>query len=174
VTLRRLLTISVMLMSANVLAKPAVAVSCVETLVQGHLGVQIAVRNLSRGTVHVVDGHRMPYAQRQPDGAVSVFSLVNPHNDEDMLPPILDLPTSRALQPGETMTLTRTLDPFLQSEHWSWDNKPTPLHGNVTVRCRVAWGRQPLPPANRPIGLDYVLKWQQIAQAKPIVIKFPE
>jgi hypothetical protein len=96
------------------------------------------------------------------------------HNDEDMLPPILDLPTSRALQSGETMILTRTLDPFLQSEHWSWDNKPTPLHGNVTVRCRVAWGRQPLPPKSKAIGLDYILKWQQIAQAKPIVVKFPE
>ena len=147
--------------------------STATTATAGRPAVRYDVVNVSTTTVHVVDSPHLPYLLLQDDGSLLILHGVNPPDPElDYYG--IEIPLTRPLEPGATLTRDAALAPLRLRDHYRVEPTSPDLHGLVTVHCRVGWGERPILPAeSHTWSITTLLAWQHLAEAAPIVVAFP-
>jgi hypothetical protein len=146
----------------------AVAVQCTPA---GRARLRVRIENRSESTVHILDSERLPYFISDDDGLLVLYGVNPPDPDTDYYG--VEIPTTRPLEPGETVEYEVSLDPLFLRDHYETEMEPTTLGGTVTVRCEVGWGDTPIVPAERHLySIESVLAWQKLASAPPVQVEF--
>jgi hypothetical protein len=145
----------------------AVAVRCAPA---GQARLQVRIENRSDRTVHLFDSDRMPYFITGDDGLLVLYGVNPPDPDTDYY--MIEIPTTRPLEAGETVEHDVSLDPLFLRDHYETAREPTSLRGTVTVRCEVGWGETPIEPSERHLySIETVLAWQKLASAEPVDVE---
>lgn len=131
------------------------------------------VKNLSNAPVHLFVGDRMPYKFQQEDGSVLILHGVNAP-DPEMDYYFIEIPLTRALEPGATALFYTQLHPFVQGDHYGTAYEAANLHGELTVGLEVGWTATAITEANRhTLSIQQVLQAQRLVAAAPIQVRFP-
>lgn len=141
-------------------------VTCTAT---GPARLQVRIENDGDATVHLLDGERMPYLIRDDDGLLVLFGVNPPDPEVDYYG--IEIPTTRPLEPGETLEHDVSLDPLILGDHYETQREPTPLPRPITVRCEVGYGDTPILGSERHLySIESVIAWQKLAAATPITL----
>jgi hypothetical protein len=134
------------------------------------LAAHCAAKNISGQPVHVFDSPRMPYLI-DDHGTLVVLHGVSPPGDR--LLGAFEIPTTRALPPGETLAFDVPLTPLHLRSHYG--DEPDPgLHGAMAIVCRVAHGAAPIDAEARArTTITALLAWQQFEASPTLVVKLP-
>lgn len=136
------------------------------------LTVHCAAKNVSTSPVNVFDSPRMPYLLDERGTLVVLHGVSPPSQTNDLN--AIEIPTTRALAPGETLAFDVALAPLRLRSPYG-DRPPDPArHGVATIACRVAHGATPIDAAARAhTTLSALLAWQQIESSPTLVVRLP-
>ncbi len=127
-----------------------------------------AAKNISSQPVQVFDSPRMPYLI-EDHGTLVVLHGVSPPGDGVL--GAIEIPTTKALPPGETFSFDVPLEPLRLRSHYG-DEPDAALHGAVPIVCRVAHGATPIDAAARAhTTITALLAWQQFDASLTLVVK---
>jgi hypothetical protein len=139
----------------------------------GTLAVSYAVTNRGQAAIHLFESARMPYVLREGDANLVLLHGVNPP-DPNIDYPMIEIPTTRPLEPGATYSARVPLVPLVLRDHYQRQRQPTVLHGPVSLVCRVGWGSTPITPKERmSMAIQALLAWQHLSEAPRITLLFP-
>lgn len=149
-------------------------VSC--TLVSNQdeqISVKYQLKNTTDSIIYIFDSARMPYILLQEDGSLLILHGVHPHDPLTSYNGI-EIPITKAVKPGDTVSHTISLTPLILKNHYQMDITPTEKHGNVTVHCQAGWGKTPiLASESHTKSITTLLEWQNIAKADPVQVNLP-
>lgn len=136
------------------------------------IAVRCTARNISPTTVYLFDSPRMPYLLDE-QGTLVVLHGIHPLPEDRDLNAI-EIPTTRALTAGETITFTVALAPLRLHDHYG-DEPPAPArHGPTTLVCRVGHGATPIDASARArTSIQTLLHWQRLETSQPISLRLP-
>lgn len=143
----------------------------------GEIMVRVTIENISDDTLHLFDSHRMPYVLEE-DGGLLILYGVNPP-DPNLEYYMIEIPTTKALPPGERVEDTVSLTPLRLGDHYSLPrerNSVVTRHGAVTIQCAVGWGYTPILPPHEEQSVQNItqlLEWQRLSPAEVIQVQFP-
>lgn len=136
------------------------------------LGVHCTAKNVSSAPVHVFDWPRMPYLLDE-NGTLVVFHGVSPPPETHDLNAI-EIPTTRALAPGEALEFDASLVPLRLRSHYGDEPAGPPRHGPAAIVCRVAHGATPIDAAARARTTIATMRtWQRIESSPTLVVRLP-
>lgn len=138
----------------------------------GSLGLHLAGQNMAVDTLYIFDSARMPYLILQEDGSLLVLHGVNaPDPDVDL--PLIEIPMTQPLAPGETWETSIALSPLMLADHYKKSRTATVLKGAVTVHFQLGWGSTPILPSDRErLSITQLLAWQNLSAAEPLTVNF--
>lgn len=135
------------------------------------LTVRCTVRNHGDGAVQVLDSPRLPYLLDDGGALVVLHGVHPPPDDRDYN--VIEIPTTRALAAGESLTFSRALVPLVLHGHYE-DEATPPRHGAVSVVCRLGYGATAITAADRrSTSIERLLAWQQLVSSAPVTVHFP-
>jgi hypothetical protein len=141
----------------------------VECTAAGASQLRVRIENDADATVHVLAGERMPYLIRDDEGLLVLFGVNPPDPDVDYY--MVEIPTTRPLEPGGTIEHEVSLDPLYLGDHYETEREPASLERPVTVRCEVGYGDTPILESERHLySIESVLTWQKLASAPPVTL----
>jgi len=137
---------------------------------EGRTVVRYQARNLSRSTIYITDGRRMPYEVIR-DGVLVVFHGVN--TPDPKMYELYEVPRVRPLKPGEVFHGEAELGQLVLRDHYRGGPSPAEfMHGRIRVACSVGWGTTPIPEPLR-MPFDEFMKWQHMASYGPFEVTLP-
>lgn len=135
------------------------------------LAVHCAARNASSAPVHVFDWPKMPYLLDERGTLVVLHGVSPPPEAQDLN--AIEIPTTRALAPGEELAFDVALVPLKLRNHYG-EEPPVTRHGAAAIVCRVAHGATPIDAAARAHTTIATLRtWQQIDSSPTLVVRLP-
>jgi hypothetical protein len=134
--------------------------------------VRCVARNVSDRAVHVFVSKGMPYLLDE-GGALVVLHGVHALPEDRELN-LIQIPTTRPLAAGETLTFEAALQPLQLHGHYGDEPSP-PRHGPVKVVCRIAHGATPIEAADqRHLSIDALLEWQTLESSPAVIVQLPQ
>lgn len=153
-------------------------VSCTSAISDdGALAVRVVIENASDDTLYLFDSNRMPYLLEENGNLLILYGVNPPEPNVDYF--MIEIPTIKALPPGERVEDTVSLTPLRLGDHYSLPRERNPVvtrHGAVTVQCAVGWGYTPILPPHEEQSVQNItqlLEWQRLSQAEAIQVQFP-
>lgn len=136
------------------------------------LTVRCVAKNVSGRPLHVFDSTRMPYLLDDHGTLVVLHGVSPPPEDRDLN--VIEIPTTRVLAAGESLSFDVPLVPLRLRGHYG-DEPPAPTrHGATTMVCRVGHGTTPIDATVRAhTSINALLAWQQLASSHPVDVHFP-
>lgn len=135
------------------------------------LAVRCTVTNAGAQPVQLFDSKRMPYLLDEGGTLVVLHGVHPPPDDRDYN--IIEIPTTRPLGAGESLTFDVALVPLRLHGHFE-DQPATTRHGPTPLVCRVGHGATAITEADRPrTTIDKLLSWQQLVSSAPVSVTFP-
>jgi hypothetical protein len=129
--------------------------------------LRLSATNAGSDPIYLLDGHRMPYLILQADASLLLLFGVNPP-DPNTLYNIIEIPTTRGLQPDEELAWEIEVSGAVLHDHYG-AQPPRSLTGEVLVRSQVGWGTTRIGPVDRVrMSIADLLAWQHLANG-PIV-----
>jgi hypothetical protein len=136
------------------------------------LAVHCVAKNVSGQPLHVFDSPRMPYLLDDHGTLVVLHGVSPPPQDRDLN--VIEIPTTRALAAGESISFDVPLVPLRLRGHYGDEPAGPARHGATTMICRVGHGASPIDVAARAhTSINALLAWQQLASSHPVVVHFP-
>ena len=136
------------------------------------LAAHCAARNVSAAPVQVFDWPRMPYLLDDRGTLVVLDAISPPPEDRDLN--AIEIPVTRTLAPGESLTLDAPLVPLKLHSHYGDEPAGQPHHGPSAIVCRVAHGATPIDAAARThTTIATLISWQQIESSPTLVVRLP-
>jgi len=137
------------------------------------LAVHWQIHNQGQETAHVLHGSRMPYLLLEDERTLVVLHGVNPP-DPDIDYNVIEIPTTRALAPGQSLTGTVPLVPLVLRHHFEQERAPRPMSGDLQVVFEVGWTRAPIEEQERhTLNIQAVLDRQIRARSAPVTVTLP-
>ncbi len=163
----------------NTESSDPIQVTCSSTTrAGGEVVVQVAIKNVSGDTLHLLDGGRMPYVLMQEDQSLLILYGVNPP-DPNTEYFAIEIPPTKPLAPGAIIEDEVSLTPLYLGHHYGLHrtrSRPTEKHGETTVHCEVGWGETPiLPPKEEKTvrNINQLMAWQHVTRAEAIQVELP-
>jgi hypothetical protein len=124
-------------------------------------------------TIHVIDSPRLPYFILREDGSLLILFGVNPP-DPDIDYGMIEIPLTRPLPPGESVSWQVDLVDFHLKDHYQAAWEPAELHGPVPVVVQVGWGATAIDPKVRSrTNINTLLDWQNLTECAAGEVVFP-
>jgi hypothetical protein len=135
------------------------------------LAAHCAARNVSSAPVQVFDWPRMPYLLDDRGTLVVLHGISPPPENADLN--AIEIPMTRTLAPGESLTFDAPLVPLKLHSHYG-DEPAGQHHGASAIVCRVAHGATPIDAAARAhTTIATLIGWQQIESSPTLVVRLP-
>ena len=136
------------------------------------LAAHCTARNVSSAPVQVFDWPRMPYLLDDRGTLVVLHGISPPPENADLN--AIEIPMTRTLAPGESLTFDAPLVPLKLHSHYGDEPASQPLHGPSAIVCRVAHGATPIDAAARAhTTIATLIGWQQIESSPTLVVRLP-
>jgi hypothetical protein len=136
------------------------------------LAAHCTARNVSAAPVQVFDWPRMPYLLDEHGTLVVLHGISPPPEDRDLN--AIEIPTTRPLAPGESLTFDAPLVPLKLHSHYGDEPAGAGHHGVAAIVCRVAHGATPIDAAARAHTTIATMRtWQQIESSPTLVVRLP-
>lgn len=160
---------------ASVVASEPVSALAIDLSVTGDpaaLTAHCAARNVSSAPVQVFDWPRMPYLLDDRGTLVVLHGISPPPEDRDLN--TIEIPMTRTLAPGESLSFDAPLSPLKLRSHYGDEPAGQGHHGATAIVCRVAHGATPIDAAARAhTTIATLLTWQQIESSPTLVVRLP-
>lgn len=137
--------------------------------------IELHIENKSQKTYNLINSDRLPYLIPQDNNTLLILYGINPP-DPHRLYPIIEIPVTKELAPGDNIKKTIQIYPARFENHYGILHQQIAYHGPVTLHCQVGWGETPIKPRKEEKNIrniNQLLEWQHLTEAQPIQIEFP-